>query len=73
MARMAPDHLAVPASSAASERAFSAGGNIITKNPNRLAPGTVGYLMCLRSWGVIPEVDYEDDGLADDEISDNRD
>lgn len=73
MARMARDHLTIPASSAASERAFSAGGNIITKNRNRLAPGTVRYLMCLRSWGVIPEEDYEDDGLADDEISDNED
>ena len=55
---MAHDHLAIPATSAASERVFSNGADIITKKRNRLLPSTIRYLLCLRDWGVI--VDDED-------------
>ena len=47
---MAHDYLAIPASSVASERSFSSGGNMITKNRCNLAPKTVRAAQCLRSW-----------------------
>lgn len=41
--------LAIPASSAASERVFSAAGNIITEKRNRIGPKTVNNLLFLNS------------------------
>lgn len=43
ISQIARNHLTIPPTSAASEREFSAGGNIITKNRNSLAPETVRY------------------------------
>ena len=51
---MARDYLAIPASSAASERAFSAGGNMITNKRASLVPKTVRIAQCLRSWNQGP-------------------
>ena len=59
MSQMARDYLAIPATSAASERVFSNGGDIITKKRNRLAPDTLRFLLCLRSWGVLPDTELE--------------
>ncbi|CAG8834972.1 1455_t:CDS:2, partial [Gigaspora margarita] len=42
--------LAIPASSVASERAFSSGENMITNKRSNLAPKTVRASQCLRSW-----------------------
>ena len=53
LSQIAGNHLAILATSAASERVFSTGGDIITKKRNRLAPDTLRYLLCLRSWNVI--------------------
>ena len=64
LAAIAKDHLAVPATSADSERVFSVGGDIVTKKRNRLAPSTLRYLICLRNWGVISP--GEDDDSGDD-------
>ena len=47
---MARNYLAIPATSVASERAFSSGENIITNKRSNLAPKTVRALQCLRSW-----------------------
>jgi hypothetical protein len=66
IARIARDHLAIPATSAASERVFSNGSDIITKKRNRLSPPTIRYLLCLRNWGQIQEADSDGDD-ADDE------
>jgi hypothetical protein len=52
---MARDHLAIPATSAASECVFSVGGDIITKKRNRLGIGNTRRLLCLRDWGVLKE------------------
>ncbi|KFY45043.1 hypothetical protein V494_01172 [Pseudogymnoascus sp. VKM F-4513 (FW-928)] len=41
ISRIARDYLAIPASSAASERIFSVGGDIVTKKRNRLLPSTL--------------------------------
>lgn len=62
---MARDHLAIPASSAPSERVFSAGGDIITKKRNRIGGENLRYLLCLRSWGIIPEDDDLDEEVDD--------
>lgn len=66
VAQIARDYLAIPATSAASERVFSNGSDIITKKRNRLSPSTVRYLLCLRDWGVLPEGD-DSEGDGDDE------
>jgi len=47
---MARDYLAIPASSVASKRAFSLGGNMITNKRSSLAPKTVRAAQCLKSW-----------------------
>jgi hypothetical protein len=65
---MARDHLAIPASLAPLERVFSAGGNIITKKRNRIRGENLWYLLCLRSWGIIPE-----DNDLDKEVNDGVD
>jgi hAT family protein len=41
---MARDHMGVPATSAASERVFSNGGDIITKRRNNLSGNNTRYL-----------------------------
>ena len=64
IARMARDHLAIPATSTASERVFSQGGDIVTKKRNRLALETIRELLCLRSWGIVKE-----DINSDDEVT----
>jgi hypothetical protein len=62
LAAIAKDHLAIPATSAESERVFSVGGDIVTKKRNRLSPSTLRYLICLRNWGIIsPGEDSEGD------------
>ena len=52
---IARDHMGVSASSAPSERVFSAGGDIVTKRRNCLSRDNLRFLLCLRSWGIIPE------------------
>ncbi|CAI5953104.1 unnamed protein product [Closterium sp. NIES-64] len=47
---MAKDYLGVPASSAASERAFSQSRNIITWQRHRLAAGQVRASMLIKTW-----------------------
>jgi hAT family C-terminal dimerisation region len=69
IARIAKDHLAIPATSAASECVFSVGSDIITKKRNRLGAGNTRRLLCLRDWGVLEE--GVNDG-SDDEIDLNE-
>ena len=68
IARVARDHLAIPATSAASERVFSNGSDIITKKRNRLSPSTIRYLLCLWDWGQLPDSIDSDDEQADNEM-----
>ncbi len=66
IARMARDHLAIPATSAASESVFSIGGDIITKKRNRLGADNTRRLLCMRDWGVLKEgVDNDSDDEVD--------
>ena len=48
LSRMAKRYLAIPASSAASERAWSMLGDIFTKKRNRLKPSTICKLLMLK-------------------------
>ncbi|KAL6888962.1 hypothetical protein ACP4OV_009988 [Aristida adscensionis] len=50
LSRMARDILVVPASTVASESAFSTGGRVISDFRSRLTPGTVEALVCLQDW-----------------------
>jgi len=55
IARMARDHLAIPATSALSECVFSIGSDIVTKKRNRLGGDNIRKLLCMRNWGVLAE------------------
>jgi hypothetical protein len=46
---------------ASSERVFSSGGNVVTKNRNWLSGDSVQEIVCLRDWGVITEEDDNSD------------
>jgi hypothetical protein len=50
LSRMARDYLAIPGTSASSERLFSACKNLITKNRNSLQEDTIQAHECLKSW-----------------------
>jgi hypothetical protein len=55
LAILARRYLAIPATSASSERFFSQGALVINKLRNRLNKDTFNIIMCLRSWGTIIE------------------
>jgi hypothetical protein len=57
VSQIARDHLAIPAMSAPLESVFSDGGNVVTKNRNRLSGDSVRETIRLRNWGVITEED----------------
>ena len=49
---LARRYLAIPATSAAVERVFSIGSNVISKSRNRLLPSTVRKVMLLKAWAA---------------------
>jgi hypothetical protein len=55
ISQMARDFLAIPATSAPSERVFSRGSDLITKKRNRINGETTRWVLCLRDWGIIDE------------------
>ena len=63
--QMARDFMAIPATSAPSERTFSYAGNLITKKRTRISSNNVRYVLCLRSWGAIVDDDEEEEVLFD--------
>jgi hypothetical protein len=64
---MAQDYGTILSTSVPSESVFSIAGLQITKRRNRLAPKTMGVIMCLRSWGLISEEGEDDNEDSDDE------
>ena len=50
LSRMARDYLAIPATSASSERLFSSGKLLITDNRNILGVNTIEAVECLKCW-----------------------
>jgi hypothetical protein len=69
IARIARDHLAIPATSVALESVFSIGSDIITKKRNRLSAGDTRRLLCLQDWGVLVE---GEDGADGSDIDNNE-
>jgi hypothetical protein len=67
LTRMAQDYSTILSTSVPSELVFSITGLQVTKRRNRLAPKTMGVIMCLRSWGLISEEGEDDDEDSDDE------
>jgi hypothetical protein len=63
---MAQDYSTILSTSVLSKSVFSIASLQITKRRNRLAPKTMGVIMCLRSWGLINE-----EGDDNNEESDN--
>ena len=64
---MARDFGSISATSVPSESVFSVAGLQITARRNRLAPKTMGIIMCLRSWGLIEEANEESDDDSEDD------
>lgn len=50
LSQMARDVLAIPASTLASESAFSVGGRVVNKYHSRLDPQVVEALICTKDW-----------------------
>ena len=64
---MAQDYSTILSTSVLLESVFSIAGLQITKRRNRLAPKTMGVIMCLRSWGFISEEGKDNNKDSDDE------
>ena len=67
---MARDYLAIPATSAPAERAFSGGKNLISPKRCALGEEAIRACMCLKSWwggGGLESLDDYDLGEVDGE------
>ena len=64
---MAHDYSTILSTSVPSESVFSIAGLQVTKRQNRLAPKTMGVIMCLRSWGLISESINDEGSESNDE------
>lgn len=57
LARMARDHMAIPASSVPSEQLFSRAGDVITKKRNRMLEGSCSSILLIKSWLGQPSIE----------------
>ena len=69
---MAQDYGTILSTSVPLESVFSIAGLQITKRRNRLAPKTIGVIMCLKSWGLISEEGDDDEESDDEDIRKDR-
>lgn len=60
LARLARDVLAIPATTVASESAFSSGGRVVDKYRSRLQPEVVEALICTKDWVKASRKDQGD-------------
>jgi hypothetical protein len=67
LVRIARDYSTILSTSVPFKSVFSIAGLQITKRRNRLAPKTIGVIMCLRSWGLVNEGSDDEGGDSDDE------
>ena len=65
LARIARIYLAIPVNFGPFERIFFIKGDIITKKRNKLTSEMFRWIMLLKNWGVISDID----DLFDDENS----
>jgi len=73
LAIMARNYLAIPATSASSERVFSTTGNIVTRNRNRLTGKTLEMLISLNKWGIAEEMKDSDENESESRSSSSHD
>lgn len=64
LAILARRYLAIPATSAPSERFFSIGALVLSKLRNRMHMDTFEFIMCLKSWGLYSN-DLIQEGIHD--------
>ncbi|PRQ32613.1 putative HAT dimerization domain, ribonuclease H-like domain-containing protein [Rosa chinensis] len=66
---IARDLLSIPASTVASEAAFSAGGRVVSEKRASLNPDTIQALICLKDWKLAEarQQDKEQDELRAEE------
>jgi hypothetical protein len=69
--QMARDFQAIPASSAPSERIFSQAGNLVSKKRTRIVSENIRYVLCLRSWGLLPPGENYDNNTEEEPEEDN--
>ncbi|CAM8927797.1 unnamed protein product [Rhodiola kirilowii] len=55
LSSLARDLLSVPASTVASEAAFSAGGRVVSEKRAALSPNTIEALVCLKDWSLADQ------------------
>ncbi|CAM8880169.1 unnamed protein product [Rhodiola kirilowii] len=55
LSSLAKDLLVVPASTVASEAAFSAGGRVVNEKRAALSPNTIEALICLKDWSLATQ------------------
>ena len=65
LAKVAKEILCIPASSSSSERAFSMGGLICTKNRNRLSPSTIEDLATIKLNNAALKSYIENNGVPE--------
>jgi hAT family protein/uncharacterized protein DUF4413 len=70
LSRIAKDILAIPASTIASESAFSAGRRVLDEKRSRLAPHTIQICVCKKDWD---QADVRTQGLKTDDDQDDDD
>jgi hypothetical protein len=63
--QIARDYRSIPATSTPSERVFSVAGNLISKKRTKISSENVQYVLCLRSWGILDDVDDEEEIIID--------
>ena len=61
LAKIAKDHLAIPAMSAPLESVFSVSSDVVTKKKNRLVGSTVRFIVSLKAWGILTDKSVEED------------
>ena len=59
--QIARDYLVIPAILAPSKRVFSIAGNLVLKKRTRVSSKNIRYVLYLRSWGLLEEVDNEEE------------
>ncbi|KNZ47632.1 uncharacterized protein VP01_626g8 [Puccinia sorghi] len=64
LASMAQGYLSVPASSAPTKRAFSAGRYIQDYTRNQLNPNTLQALLCLKNWLTEDVIDINNNSVS---------
>ena len=61
LSHIAPDYLAIPATSVPSERCFSTTGSVLTTRRAAMAEGMVNAIMCYKYWlGFDDELAHQD-------------